>query len=130
MKQGKVSLTGLFLSSFLGAIIFIILFAIFDITAQPSYELKLTFVIINVLAIVFNSTFSKLLINSITIPMYIAVTSATSIYSILQFVSLGLSFSDSNINFYLIFQLIILFIYFLVTIPLIKTGNNIVQKNK
>ncbi len=130
MKQGKVSLTGLFLSLFLSAIIVTILFAIFNIFLQPLYLIKLTFVILNILLIVVVSTFSKLLINKISIPMYIAVVIATIIYSALQFISLAIAFSVSVIDFYLVFQLIILFIYFLVVIPLIKAGNTIIQKNK
>ncbi len=128
MKQGKISLTGLFLSAFLGAIIFTILIAIFNIFSQPAYLVKLTFVILNILLIVFISTFSKLIINKISIPMYIAIAITTTIYSILQFTSLALAFTLSTINFYLVFQLVILFVYFLVTIPLIKAGSTLVQK--
>ena len=129
MKQGKVSLTGLFLSLFLGTIIFTILIAIFNIFSQPAYIVKLTFVILNVLLIVFISTFSKLLINKISLPMYLALAIVTSVYSVLQFVSLAFAFSLDTINFYLVFELILLFVYFLVSIPLIKAGITVVQKS-
>ena len=128
MKQSKVSLTGLFLSVFLGAIIFTILIAIFNIFSQPAYLVKLTFVALNVLILVVISTFSKLIINKISLPMYLALTIATTVYSILQFASLAFAFTLSAINFYLVFQLIILFVYFLVSIPLIKAGTTLIQK--
>ena len=60
--------------------------------------------------------------------MYLALAIATSVYSVLQFVSLAFAFSLDTINFYLVFELILLFVYFLVAIPLVKAGITLVQK--
>lgn len=130
MKQGKISFIGLFLSIFFGLIVFTILFVVCNILAQPYFELKLIFTLINICIVVFLATCGGILCSKITVPMFTAISISTVIYTIIQFLSLIIVFSLDRINFYLISQMVLLFVYFAITLPLAKTGYNIAQKNQ
>lgn len=129
MKTGKISFVGLFLSLFFGVVIFTILFLVCNITAQPFFEIKLLFAIINICIVIVLGTGAGALASKITVPMFTTVSMVTAVYTIIQFVILGTSFYSDSINYYVVSQLILLFVYFLVSLPIAKAGYNLANKN-
>ena len=132
MKTSKFSFIGLILSVIFASGLFTLVFGVFDVMAQPYSELKLHFIGINVLIIMFLSMFSGLLCSKITLPMFSAIAIITLVYTILQvvaFVMFNLYFIADQINMYVLFQIALHFIYFAIVLPLGKAGYYIAHKN-
>lgn len=127
MKTKGFSIIGLILSLFFSTIVVITLTLVFEILSQPIFEVKLIFSIINLVIIVVLSSFGGMLASKLTVPMFTATWLLTIMYTIIQFVVLGCCYYKTVFSYYLVAELITLFMYLLIALPIIKTGYNMAK---
>jgi len=130
MSKLKVSIIGLILSLFFSGIVLVALFVLWNLQEQPYYELKMVFAAINLLIIILFSGFSGALCNAITTPMFAGISVVSAIYTILQFTALGINFTKDTPKGFLLFQLILLFVYLAIVLPIGKMGYSLAHKEE
>ncbi len=125
MKPAKFSVIGMILSVIFGAIVYTLVFGVLSFINYPFFEIKLIFISVNVLAIMILAMFGGLIAQGITVPMFVAISFATAVYTIFQFgtyILFGTVFAGAGVSIYVLTQLIIHLVYFAVILPLGKVG--------
>ena len=133
MKPAKFSIIGFVISLFIVAIGLTAIFMVMDMFSQPFPVVKLIFIIVNMLLIMFYCSFGGLLIRKISLPMFAACSVVTFFYSCLQFAGVFVFppvVWSIGMGGYILFQLILHLIYFVIILPLMKAGYNITKKKE
>ena len=128
MSKSKISIIGIILSLFFSGIILVALFVLWDLYDQPYYALKTIFVGINLAIIVIFAGFSKFLCKAITTPMFAAISVTSGLYTVIQFIALGINYANDSAKGFVLFQLILLFAYLLIVLPIGKMGYALAHK--
>lgn len=124
------SIMSLFLSIFFSIIVVFTLFAILHIDDYDAFPAVLTFTIINLIVIIIVSSFGKSIAAKVGAATFISVCTTTVLYSLIQFIHLGFAYKTASTSGYVLFNLIALFVYFLIIIPVAIMGaNNKIQQN-
>lgn len=125
-KSSLGSIAALFLVLFLSLIILYMLFAVFGVNDYEVFPVVLLFLVINLLVILAITVGGSALANRIGTASYTSLCVVTAIYSLFQFIHLGFSYDSTSVALYTLYHLVILFIYFLIVIPISIMG----MKNK
>lgn len=129
MKKNNISWIGLALSLFLSFIILYSLFFLWNVTLYPFLLPKLFFVAINTIIIILFCSFGLSLYKIFTVPIYAAIILSTVIYTALQFLGfVFISNSIFTITGFIFYQMVTLFIYLIVILPIAKMGYRINNK--
>lgn len=110
-----------FLSLMFSGIVFFSLFAIAQIQNYKSFAAVIIFSSINLIILFLLALFGNQLSQTMPTASFISICSVTMLYTVLQFVHLGLNFKDYT-NGYILYHIILLFIYFLIVIPAALIG--------
>ena len=129
MKNTLSTIASLILSLFFSCIVFFVLFDVLHILDLNIALPAMVFTIINLLSVIDFIGFGKSLSNAIGIGMYTPICLATIAYTAIHFTLLGFLYNNDSSTTFVLFNLILLFVYFLVIIPLGVTGYNS-NKNK
>lgn len=124
----KFSIMGLFLSVFFSAICICSLFFLFDISSQPFFGVKLGFAIFNFAVIIALCSSCNQLIAAVSAPIFSGVATLAGIYTILQFVLFGIFFTLPVLNPFIILEMVLLFIFLAIALPLLKAGKTYHKK--
>lgn len=130
MSKSKISVIGIILSLFFSGIVLVALFVLWDLHDQPYYALKTMFAGINLVIIVAFAGFSKFLCKALTTPMFAAISVTSGLYTVIQFIVLGINFSNDSAKGFVLFQLILLFVYLLIVLPIGKMGYTLAHKEE
>jgi len=120
------SIAALFLSLFFSIIVIFFIFSYLKINEYEAFPAVITFASINLIVIILMTSYGKLIVNKAGAATFIALCTITTIYTVFQFVYLALQYQDASAVGYILFNLIILFIFFLIVIPVGMIGT----KNK
>lgn len=126
MKR-RFSFIGCFLSLFFLAVSLSFYQFVFHALTGPTLPLKLTFLLLNFLILIALASFWPLLAQRITVPMLSAVSVVTALYTVGQAILTVVVLPDSGL--FLSLELLLLLLYFAVTLPLIKVGLTLARKN-
>ena len=129
-KTSLGSIMSLFLSIFFSIIAIFTLFAILHIEDYDAFPAVLAFAIINLIVIIIITGYGKAISAQIGLPSYISLCTVTALYTLLQFVHLGLAYRIASTSGYVLYHLIVLFVYFLIIIPLAIMGSTIRNQEK
>lgn len=124
MKKSLGLIAGLFLSVFFVGIMLFVLLEVLHITDQPAGDRILIFSCINFAIVIGVFGCGKLLAQKLGVGMYAPLCLVTVLYTIVQFSHMGFNFKADTTAGYTLFHLILLFVYFAVTIPLCVVGIN------
>ena len=125
MNNNKLSfgsIAALLLSLFFSVIVIFALFAFLKIDEYEAYSSVLIFAIINLLVIILVVSCGLPISIKAGAASYAVICTVTAVYTILQFISLGLCYKTEAVTGYIMFHLILLFIYLLVIIPVSIMG--------
>jgi hypothetical protein len=109
---------------FFFAIILFMFFAIFRINEYTVFPAVMTFALINFVILLVIIGGGSEIANKVGTASYISICVVTAIYTLLQFIFMGFRYQSDSVNSYVFFQLILLFIYFLIFIPTMLMGAN------
>lgn len=129
MNEKKASLgnvLSLFLLLFFFVIVLFVLFAVMNINEYDVFPAVLFFSVINFLILMVVIIGGSSFVKKIGFASYTSICVVTVIFSLLQFVYLGFGYQSALIISYTLYQLIVLFIYLLIIIPIVVLG----AKNK
>lgn len=107
---------------FLAVIVFFALFSLADIQNYETYYAVLVFSSINLFVVFVLALVSSYLSRNIAFASLASIWATTIIYSLFQFIHLGFSYRVVPVNSYILYQLIVLFVYFLIVIPAALIG--------
>jgi hypothetical protein len=125
MNENKTSLgklLSLFLLLFFFVIVLFVLFSVLNINDFKVFPAVLTFSIINFIILLVVIGGGSELIEKIGVASYISICFVTVIFTLLQFVYLGFGYQSEAIISYILYHLIILFVYFVIIIPIVLMG--------
>lgn len=111
------SIASLFLAMFFSFIVIFVLFAFLRITDYSGYPAVIIFSFINLILIILVASCGIPIIHKAGGAIYAVICMVTAIYTLFEFVYLSFQFKTESITGYLFYQLVILFIYFLIVIP-------------
>lgn len=132
MNEKKSSLgmiLTLFLLLFFYAIVLFVLFAVLNINEYKAFPAVLLFSIVNFIILLVVIGGGSEICRAIGVASYISLCAVTVIFSLLQFIYLGFNYRSETITSYILFHLIILFMYFIIVIPMVLIGNKNNSKN-
>jgi hypothetical protein len=118
------SFAALFLSVFFAVIVLFYMFSFLKVTDHTAFWAAITFAVINLLIIILLTSCEKLLVHKLGIPSYKEICTATIIYSVFQFIHMGLQYDSKSVTGYILYHLIILFLYLMIVVPLGIMGMN------
>jgi len=101
---------------------FFSMFAVAQIQNYHAFAAVVTFASINMMIIFILAICGRALTHSIPFASCISIWTVTVIYTLFQFIHLGLNFNATTVNGYILYQLIVLFVYLLITIPAALIG--------
>lgn len=122
-KKGGL-IVSLFLSVFFIVIALFVLLLVLKVSDYEVGMAALTFTIVNLLVFSGVIGLGKLLVARIGVGSYAPIAMTTVLYTILQFGHLGICYQSDNVTRYVLFHLILLFIYFMIVLPIGVVGMN------
>lgn len=126
MNENRSSLgklLSLFLLLFFFVIVLFVLFAMLSVNDYKVFPAVLTFFIINFILLLVVIGGAREIVGKIGAASYVPVCVVTVIYTLLQFLYLGSNYQSEAINDYILYHLILLFVYFIVIIPIVLMGS-------
>lgn len=129
MANNKVSFGGIaafFLTLFFSGIVIFTLFTQLNIREYDTCAAVITFTIINLIILILVVSCGIPISRIIGGASYAVIGTVTVFYSIIQFIHMGISYKKELTNGYILFQLILLFLYLLIIVPIAIMGT----KNK
>lgn len=126
MNENRSSLgklLSLFLLLFFFVIVLFVLFAMLSVNDYKVFPAVLTFFIINFILLLVVIGGAREIVGKIGAASYVPVCVVTVIYTLLQFLYLGSNYQSEAINGYILYHLILLFVYFIVIIPIVLMGS-------
>lgn len=111
------SIAALFLSLFFSIIVIFFMFTFLSVNEYDAFPAVITFACINLIIIILITSYGRLLVNKAGSATFSALCTITAIYSAFQFIHLVFRYHEASISGYILYHLIILFIYFLIAIP-------------
>lgn len=112
----------LFLTVFFIGITLFLLLSVIKIGDYDAFPAVLTFTIVNLLIFTVVIGLGKYVASAIGTPSYAALCFLTILYTIIQFVYLGINFKTGSLNTYILVHLILLFVYSAAAIPVSIMG--------
>lgn len=120
---------GCILSILFSAIILTVGFLKLNFLLLPFFAVKLTVCVLNLLLIVGVASFIPTLIKKLGVPAFTAFTIVTAIYTVMQFTGLMIFFLSESIESYVIYQLIGVFLYLFLALPICSLGIRSTKNN-
>lgn len=106
---------------FCGIIMFC-MFTVANIQNYATYSAALTFVSINLAIILFWAFLGKYLSQSMVTASFISACFITVVYTIIQFILMGVCYTNVAPYLYTLYHLILLFLYLIIIVPTILMG--------
>lgn len=124
------SLVAVFLSLFFSGIVLFAILVFFHISRYEAFLSVLVFASINLLIIVFVAGFSTAIAQNTGVASFASICTVTGLYTLFQFVYLIFNFRTESSSGYILYQLITLFIYFLIVLSVGIMGSNLNKRNR
>lgn len=120
MKDNKMSfgsIAAFFLTMFFSFIVVFALFAHVRITDYNAFPAVIIFTFINLIAVILVTSCGIPIIHKAGAATYAVLCLTTAIFTLGQFVYMGFHYKTESVTCYILYQLVLLFIYFLIIIP-------------
>lgn len=123
-EESLSSVLNIILLLFFSIITLFTLFFICDIPDQESFIPALIFTIIDLLVIYGIVLGGSRLKSYVGLPFYIATTTITGIYLFIQVIHFFITYQTANVEAFILFRFIVIFIYSSIVFTIIKFGSN------
>ena len=111
-----------FLAVFFIVIVMLILMSVIDADVHKAFAAVTTFSCINMAILAAVIGMGKTVSDAIGVGSYASVCIATVLYTVGRFTFLGFNYTTEEVFRYVIIELIIMFVYFLIALPITAVG--------